>query len=523
LASFNLIDEPWISCTSRDGPAELGLRAVFAHAHEIVEIADPSPIVTLALHRLLLAIAHRVFGPENADAWAEMRERGEWDMEQVDRYFARTVDRFDLFSATHPFFQAADLDVPAERFDAYKLVMELGTANTSMFSDVDRINPPSLSPAQAARALVSIQPFHRTGNIGDKRGPGKLPCEAGPLAGAAVCLILGSSLYETLLLNMVDYSASEGLPFKGPGTDLPAWERDAPPQDVERRPAGYLDWLTWITWIARLVPDQEEGQVTVRRARIVRGARLPKGEEERRFETMVAYSISEKYGYRPLPLRRERAVWRDSAALFQSSEARDRPKTLSQISERVEEAGLEPRATFPLSVCGVAFQQASALFWRNDRLPLPLVYLDDVALFGKVHTALGLAEEAGDGVQLSGQMLAAHLLKINLDGKLDRSARERLRDRVTSLGAGRQYWAALDPFFTRFLVDQAAGSDVSLAAWAQQVMDAARAAFEYAELALPHDGESLHARVQARACLEAKLARARSDHPIPQASQEGAL
>ena len=66
---FNLIDEPWIPCL-RDAntpPTLLTLREVFAQAPRLWQIADPSPIVTISLHRLLLAILHRsLHGPRNA-------------------------------------------------------------------------------------------------------------------------------------------------------------------------------------------------------------------------------------------------------------------------------------------------------------------------------------------------------------------------------------------------------------------------------------------------------------------------
>src|SRR5688500_11864567 len=69
--SFSLVDEPWIPClTVRGGPAEmLGLGAVLTRPREIREIADDSPLVTVALHRLLLAILHRNFGPASTPDW----------------------------------------------------------------------------------------------------------------------------------------------------------------------------------------------------------------------------------------------------------------------------------------------------------------------------------------------------------------------------------------------------------------------------------------------------------------------
>jgi CRISPR system Cascade subunit CasA len=335
--------------------------------------------------------------------------------------------------------------------------------------------------------------------------------------------LAGASLFETVLLNMVDYDPEAGVPFRSPGTDRPEWERDEPPGDVERLPEGYLDWLTWLSWVIRLVPEEGPNGTRVRRARVVRGAHLPRGEDESQFETMVGYRIDDKLGSLPVPLRRERAVWRDSAALFQRAEKGVPPKTLVQVSERVEDGALERKTTYPLGVYGVAFEQANALFWRLERLPLPLAYLDDRTLYGKLRTALGLAEGAAQALRFATQALAAHLLSVSLEGKLDRASRDRVERRTAGLGAERQYWARLEPFFTRFVVDQATGSDAALADWAEQVLDAARNSFEAAALSLPADGNSLHSQVQARGRLEGMLAKALRDHPVPHRPREEAV
>lgn len=62
MPEFNLVDQSWIPCLLRDGgkPQELSLRDTLIGAHEIRELCDDSPLVTVSLHRLLLAVLHRV-------------------------------------------------------------------------------------------------------------------------------------------------------------------------------------------------------------------------------------------------------------------------------------------------------------------------------------------------------------------------------------------------------------------------------------------------------------------------------
>ncbi len=107
--SYNLIHKPWIPClTLEDEVIELGLLGMLVQAHRLREIADPSPLVVIALHRLALAVLHRLFGPKTYSAWGELWEEGEWPGEPLAAYFEEWRDRFDLFHPEKPFFQADD-------------------------------------------------------------------------------------------------------------------------------------------------------------------------------------------------------------------------------------------------------------------------------------------------------------------------------------------------------------------------------------------------------------------------------
>lgn len=67
---FDLVTEGWLPCLTLDGDIqELSLAEVFTRADRLVGLYDPSPIVTVSLYRLLLAVAHRVFGPSTNQEW----------------------------------------------------------------------------------------------------------------------------------------------------------------------------------------------------------------------------------------------------------------------------------------------------------------------------------------------------------------------------------------------------------------------------------------------------------------------
>ena len=93
--SFNLVDKPWLPVVWLDGTAgEVGLRDALVRAHEIRELVDGSPLVTVSLHRLLLAILHRNFGPTSFEAWKALWRQGRWDAEKLDSYFTQWRHRF---------------------------------------------------------------------------------------------------------------------------------------------------------------------------------------------------------------------------------------------------------------------------------------------------------------------------------------------------------------------------------------------------------------------------------------------
>ncbi len=109
MAEFNLIEEPWIPCIDLDGKnMEYGICDALLKARELREICDDSPLVTVAIHRMLLAILYRASeGPRNLAAWKSLYSCDTFDTKTVGRYLDRWEDRFDLFVDDKPFYQMA--------------------------------------------------------------------------------------------------------------------------------------------------------------------------------------------------------------------------------------------------------------------------------------------------------------------------------------------------------------------------------------------------------------------------------
>lgn len=234
----------------------LSLPEVLARAHEVREVADPSPLVTVALHRLLLALLHRVFGPSDEPAWERLAQAGRFDAAALERYLAGVEPGFDLFDPQRPFYQAPGLPghlaAPVRR-----LAPEQATGRQpSVWDHHQDHDSGAVSLARAACWLLAHHAFCLSGCLCDGKRLTGVP--AGPLTHAAVFMPTGESLHETLLINLVACDPAAHAPLPVVGEDLPAWERPSP-LSPGAPPSGYLDYLTWQTRRIQLLPSAAGG------------------------------------------------------------------------------------------------------------------------------------------------------------------------------------------------------------------------------------------------------------------------
>ena len=543
--SFDLLDEPWIPYTETRGAATVGgIRQVLACAHEIREIADPSPVVTVALHRLLIAVIHAAYrGPGDADAWAGLRNAGRFSEGVLDTYLLPLRDRFDLFQPERPFYQDASL---GEEYAAVisRLALELASGNNAtLFDHTTDVDAPAIPPADAARLLVAQHAFGLGGRITFEKGQGQHgSAKAGLLVKAAVVLVTGRSLFETLLLNLHQYAPGEGIPCPTPvaSEDCPAWERDDRPRPVDRPPRGYLDFLTWQSRRVRLIPEQAaDGSLRVRRAVLMKGEQLPDGWHRRDAETMVAFTKNEraKGTEDPWPavtFREDRALWRDSLALLTLDATHDRPRTLTWLDDLVRAHVLRRSDRLLVDAFGTVSDQAKMLMWRHERLTLPLAYLDQEnrELLGQLRRVVADAEETAAALRAAIWRLATLLVA---PGAADPDARQPAQATVRPVAEQftplRAFWPRLDLPFRDLLLalptdkgeedGDVTYGDRELPRWRETLRGAAREALDEATLGLDTSARTLRALAVAQAVLGGGLRKAlgpapRRQDPIPE-------
>jgi CRISPR system Cascade subunit CasA len=445
-ASFDLINESFVPVVTADGTQlELGLRDTLLRAHEMTEVRDPSPLVTIALHRLLLTILHAGYrGPKNQADRIAIRTAGRFDANRINAYFEKWTDRFDLFHPTHPFLQRAGFTTK-EPSGINRLAQELSRGNNAaLFDHTTDDPPPAFTPAQAARAVIAEQAFAVGGGKSDTGNT-----THAPLVSGAIVLAHGKTLFETLWLNLTEYDGEE-RPVSGPGDDAPIWERKPkPPHQQSPVRDGYLDYLVWPARTLALHPEEENGQVVVRRVSYAQGRKFEA--ETGFFDPMVAYFRTDQ-GDRPVRFNEYKDLWRDSASLFQfaqteSAQSRG-PTTLHTLQPLINEGVLPRSARYQVSLIGLCTDKAKVLFWRHESLPLPLVYLDDLSLVESLKFALKLAEEVAVALRGAVRATAKNRLRGESSGEPDK---DRVQNLCDAYAAEPRYWSRLERPFRSLL------------------------------------------------------------------------
>jgi len=521
MFSFNLVDKEWIPCIMPDGRRmDMSLRDTLVKALDIKEILDPSPLITATLHRFLLAILHRNFGPANEKKWQKLWGAGKWDETKLLTYLDKWRDRFDLFSEKYPFYQCASL--PFTITDSKgkpkiyekpiaKLTHELASGdNATLFDHTFEDNPKAVSPADAARLLIAFQAFAIGGLI--TRQEGEVPsADNAPMVKGAVVLVKGGNLFQTLMLNLHKYNRDDEEPFAIDTDDAPFWERDKEIHTEDRRPKGYLDLLTWQSRRIKLRPEQgENGQIVVKQVVIMKGNQFPDGFTLHQKEPMLAFNKVKRPGknqdpWPPVAFQEDWALWRDSLTLFQHIKKRDertRPKTLEWLHDLCASGIIPESSTYDLSLMGLVTSKAKISLWRHERLPLPLAYLEDEALIARLKDALDLAESAGTALQSSAWNLARLTIAPNAE-KLNDNQKKDANNLSDHLAITRPYWAQLGISFNYLLTNLAQDrveidgeviyGQNSLPWWAGEVRRAAQLAFREATDSLDRSGRMLKA------------------------------
>ncbi|MDR1535030.1 MAG: type I-E CRISPR-associated protein Cse1/CasA, partial [Planctomycetota bacterium] len=164
MQAFNLLDEPWITVCFPDGSrGGVGIREALLEAKKIRAIENTSPLVVVAIHRLLLAVLYRALSEEmplSGEREDQILASG-FPGNSLNGYFGKWSRRFYLFDDEFPFWQMprlAGLFKDKDYFSWTVLAAEHNTKNTKVLFDHFDVNSGEPIPyAAAARWLAAAQ------------------------------------------------------------------------------------------------------------------------------------------------------------------------------------------------------------------------------------------------------------------------------------------------------------------------------------------------------------------------------
>ena len=328
---FNLLDEPWIPVRLVDGTiTDVGLLELLRRTTDIADLACELPTQSIAIQRLILAIAYRVATPHDTRDWVRQWEDGA-PTEQMIEYLERWRDRFYLFGGRFPFMQVADLRTAKDAVSGLeKLIADV--PNGEQFFTTRHGRALACIPAsEAARWLVHAQAYDpsgiRSGAVGDSQVKGGKGYPIGPAWCGHLGLVWlkGQDLDETLVLNLIPASTA-ALRGVDSSTEwgVCSWEASEPESSVRGDyslldPAGTPKelsiprLLTWHSRRIRLVGDSSGVTGVV----LAQGDKLAP-QEMRLYEpqSLWRYSTpqSKKFKtdvYMPRKFEAGRALWRN--------------------------------------------------------------------------------------------------------------------------------------------------------------------------------------------------------------------
>lgn len=513
MFTYNLLEEKWLPCVMNadNSLRDLSLRGVLLDAQNVREIVGDSPPVTIALHRLLLAILHRALNaPQSANEWNDIWRSKKFSAEKIEKYFNECKHRFDLFDEKFPFYQTKSLENLVQNNAVFLLSFQ-AKANATLFDHSNSSQANYVEPEKAARILIGIQSFDFGGTKTSENG--KESVSPSPLIQSAVCLVRGNNLFETLMLNLHHYSSEDGEPFSfRAAEDLPTWERPEETKAEERLPKGYADLLTWQSRRIYLKAEKSEetGKISVKDAVVMRGYSFPKQFQRNDKETMSGFQKHDVKGYVPTKYEENKSLWRNSFSLFQSVDSlNSRPKTLSWLSDLIGEGFLDKNHDYHLEIYGLNHDLkniAKLLFWQKESFRLPLAFLTDENLVNNLKTSIDFAEEIGKNLRSSADTLAFHIIpKPANESKESGSKRdwERARIMARNFQAMPFYWSTLELRFQSLLSDLPNDKDAAMRRWFAEVLCVASDAFERTTDSLSGSAQELKAAVEARGLFNA--------------------
>lgn len=227
---FNLVDEPWIPVA---GKGLLSLAGIFSDSS--LSALGGNPVQKIALTKLLLAIAQTAYTPKDDEDWKKLGASG---MAKKSLAYLNAKKNLFWLYGEKPFLQMPEIR-KAEIINFGAVQLHVATGNTTVLTQSHAEIP--LSDANKALMVVQMMGFglggKKTDNSvvlshgykGKSNDKGKPSTgKPGPSIGFLGFLhsfLQGTSLQETLWLNLLTKENMEELKIFSEGFGNPPWEK----------------------------------------------------------------------------------------------------------------------------------------------------------------------------------------------------------------------------------------------------------------------------------------------------------
>ena len=532
MNTFNLVTSEWIPVTGKENNeiSKIGICSLLKNANDYKNIQGTTPLETSAIYRLLIAFIHSAYLEQYKSQdflepllWNNYWQQQSFDKNVISKYCDKYNPHFYLFDSSHPFYQDVKLSGDIESVSSLIAHISSGDDPT-LFNHNVRTDPIKLSIDRAARALITIQSFGLAGT----KGPHATFSDA-PFARGISFFILGDTLFETLMLNLIELDLP-GHRLKYSSKDQPTWLQPDPFLEDPRRPFGLLDYLTWQNRRIKLIEPDDKGEVVSMiyrpglktsdtKTKSVRDVFNPfynwtaKDSEKPKRKNERSHS--------PILFKQDKTLWRDSAALFELSEDEDnhnkQPAPLLRVRELAAQGIIPYNKVYSILAIGTCTElgRDKTYFYRSENIPLPLQYFNakQTWLIENLSTSINHAEKINILLNRSTFLLAWLIGKpltkeeefnetvkpfdeqIRIDNKIASVKNEKGKDHSSqqiyklflSFGTERLYWSNLEIYFYRLIQDLPKEPVKALENWRKNLKRVAHDAFNHAVVCAGRD------------------------------------
>ena len=456
---FSLWSDPWIDVINADGGCErVSIETCFKQAQQLRGIAAPSPLSSIGIQRLLIAIAQDMVRPATVDDVAGLLEAGEFAPRLLDTFAMAYAPRFALFDDDAPFLQRPgpcdEIRKPGRKAVA-ALFVEVPSGTRRAWWKRHFEDAYVVCPACAAAGMLAFPAAATNFGKGNRA----------TIVGAGVRYVLpsGPNLFVALARSVLapEYQAptAHGDPTSAPWT----WPADAIGAS-EHTTVGYLESLVFPSRTIRLIPEARS--ITCARCGLpsnlavaevlfaggwhYRGAWL---------DPFVAYRQTRQGRLFPVAADDAIVSWRALAPLMsRAPPGSQRPLVIDQLAALQQRGAVPDTALLTFRCAGlVVIDQARYRTWIDEVLTIPPAALRDDALAARLGGAVARAEEAARALALTlraDELVGAETLEATV----------------------RRLWGDLVTAFQRLIVTVSPASPAEVFdAWDRAVLIAARA------------------------------------------------